>query len=62
MTGSQDDEFHAWWYSPAQGAGTTQTPAQRTLTDAEGGEGAEDRREAQEEEGYDPTQPQNTRS
>ena len=46
-----------WWFSLARGARTTQAPAQRTLTDAEGAEGAEDRTETQEADGYDPTPP-----
>jgi len=44
-------------FSPARVAGTTQTTAQCTLTEAEGAEGAEDGRDMQGEEGYDPTPP-----
>ncbi len=57
VAGYTDGEFPAWWFSPARGAGTTETPAQRTLTDAEVAEGAEDRKDTLGEEGYDPTIP-----
>ena len=55
--GYSDESFPVWWFSPARGAGTTETPAQRTLTDAEVAEGAEDRTDTLGEEGYDLTPP-----
>ena len=60
--------FPAWWYSPVRDAGEMQTLAERTQTLAERrqtaaertetlAEGAEDRRDTQGEEAYDPTPP-----
>jgi len=55
--GYTDGEFPAWWFSPAREAELRQDPAQRTLTQAEGAEVAEDGRDTLGEEGYDPTPP-----
>jgi hypothetical protein len=61
--GYTDGEFPSWWFSPARVAELRQDPAQRTLTDAEVAEGAEDRIDvdkaegAEGAEGYDPTPP-----
>ena len=62
--GYTDGEFPAWWFSPSREAEPRQDPAQRTLkqaqrtlTEAEVAEGAEDGRDTLGEEGYDPTPP-----
>ena len=55
--GYTNGEFPAWWFSPAQEAELRQTPAQRTLKQAEQAQQAGEGRDKQGEEAYDPPPP-----